>query len=230
MARFARIVVPGLPHHVTQRGNRRARIFDDDSSRQAYLGLVRHYAQQHGVRIWAYCLMDNHVHFVVVPQDEKSMAHCFRGAHTRFALGVNHGRQECGHLWQNRFFSTPLDDAHLWTAVRYVEQNPVRAGLVERAEDYAWSSAAAHCGQRSEVLLAHDFPPRDVVADWSQWLRVEDQAGVEFIRRQTNSGRPCGSPSFLASLEALLRRALGPQKRGPKPKQKMAETASLFNS
>ena len=230
MARIARIVVPGLPHHVTQRGNRRARVFDGDNFRQAYLGLVRQYAQRQGVRIWAYTLMDNHVHFVVVPQDEKSLARCFRGGHTRFALRVNTERRECGHLWQNRFYSTPLDAAHLWAAVRYVERNPVRAGLVERAEDYAWSSAAAHCGKRVDPLLSDDFPPPDVVADWAEWLRSEDGPAVEFIRRQTNIGRPCGSPSFLASLEGLLRRVLGPQKRGPKPKQKMAETESLFNS
>ncbi|MCY3018395.1 MAG: transposase [Planctomycetota bacterium] len=229
MARLARVVVPGIPHHITQRGNRRAKVFDDDESRRAYLAFVAQYARRYGVDVWAYSLMDNHVHWVVAPKAETSLAQCFRGAHTRFSMAVNAARGETGHLWQNRYFSCPLDETHLWAAVRYVERNPVRAGLVRRAEQYGWSSARAHCGLRADALLSADFPPAGVVADWREWLREEDPAQSEAVRKNTYTGRPCGSLSFVERLEGLLRRTLQLQKVGRKRKRKPNETKGLFN-
>lgn len=229
MARLPRVVVPGFPHHITQRGNRRARVFDHDEARQVYLRLVAQYARRCGVEVWAYCLMDNHVHWVVVPKTATALAQCFRSAHTRFSLAVNRARGETGHLWQNRFFSCPLDEAHLWAAVRYVERNPVRAGLVKRAEQYAWSSARAHCGQHSDMVLAADFPPTGVVADWREWLREEDAVGSEAVRRNTYTGRPCGAVSFVERLEGVLKRTLQLQKVGRKRKRPPDEGKGLFN-
>ena len=130
MARLARVVVPGLSYHVTHRGNRRADIFVDDNDRVLYVGLMRDYAAKAGLGVRAWCLMSNHVHFVVVPEREGSLARGIGLAHRRFAAWQNARHGWLGHLWANRYFSTPLDETHLWRAVRYVERNPVRAGLV----------------------------------------------------------------------------------------------------
>lgn len=223
MSRVARIVVPGYPHHVTQRGNRRADVFEDDSDREAYLRFLKQYTDRHGLAIWAYCLMTNHIHLVAVPQREESLGHALRDAHTVYAMYFNSRTRLSGHVWQGRFHSCPMDDAHLWAAVRYVERNPVRAGLVEHAEAYPWSSAAAHCGLREDPLLAADFPPPDVIEDWSAWLAEDgDPETEDRIRRQTHTGRPCGAAAFLDQLESLLHRTLRPRKRGRKPKSKKA--------
>jgi putative transposase len=227
MGRLARIVVPGFPHHLTQRGNRRAQVFDDDKARELYLTLVARYAQEHGVAVWAYCLMANHVHFVVVPRAADSLARCFRGAHTCFSQWVNEQRHETGSLWQSRFFSCALDEIHQWAAVRYVERNPVRAGLVRCAADYPWSSAAAHCGQKRDQVLADGLPSHGQVSDWPEWLSAEDAAQSDLVRRQTRVGRPCGSASFFDRVEALLLRTVRPQKRGRKPKLQKAEMGGL---
>ena len=230
MSRLARIVIPGFPHHVTQRGNRRADVFHDDADRFKYLSLFDQYRQAHGLDIWAYCLMSNHVHWIVVPENETSLAKTFRDAHTAFALAMNRKRGESGHLWQGRFFSCPLDVTHAWAAVRYVERNPVRARMVERAEAYRWSSAAAHCGLRGDRFLSGQFPPPGVVPDWSAWLLNEDQHQTEAIRSKTHTGRPCGAREFVDQLESLLSRMLHPQKRGPKKKQSLDDSGSLLSS
>ena len=228
MARLPRIVVPDFPHHVTQRGNYRADVFDDDAARQFYLTVVRTYAAKHGVSIWSYCLMTNHVHFVVVPKAANSLALCFRGAHMRFSQWVNWRRKKAGHLWQNRYFSCVLDDEHLWAAVRYVERNPVRAGLVAKAQEWPWSSAPAHCGIKQDSILAGDFPPPGVVSNWDEWLSVEDAEISDVLRRHTHTGRPCGTPAFVTHLEEILSRFLRPKKRGRKRRIKKDETRSLF--
>ena len=218
MPRMARVVIEHLPHHVTQRGNRRAGIFFSEEDRRRYLRLFRHYSQRYALRALAFCLMHNHVHWVVIPDREPALAETFRDAHAKYAEGLNHTTGKPGHLFQGRFFSTPLDDEHLWAAVRYVQRNPVRAGMVARAEDYPWSSAAAHCGLHDDPLLAPDFPPHGVINDWREWLRVEDEQQSRAIRCQTFTGRPCGSEGFVRSLEVLTGRILRPQKPGPKPR------------
>ena len=222
MSRVARIVVAGVPHHVTQRGNRRADVFETDGDRQAYLRLLKQYADKPGLSVWAYCLMTNHVHLVAVPKREESPGLALRDAHTVYAMYFNARTRMSGHVWQGRFHSCPLDDTHLWAAVRYVEQNPVRAGMVERAEAYPWSSAAAHCGMRDDSLLSPDFPPTGVIEDWAEWLfeAREDDERYECIRRQTHTGRPCGCSSFLDQLEHLLGRSLRPKKGGRPRKNK----------
>jgi putative transposase len=222
MPRIARVVVPGLPHHVTQRGNRRADVFLCDRDRRRYLSVLADYKARHGLRLWAYCLMTNHVHFVAVPDAAESLGQTFRDTHQAYASWLNRRLDENGHLWQGRFFSCVLDDAHLWAAVRYVERNPVRAGLVARAEDWPWSSAAAHCGMRHDPLLSKIEMPWPV-ADWSAYLRDEDEAERDAIRQQTRTGRPCGSTGFIERLESALGRILRPRKRGPKPKKKRAK-------
>jgi len=220
MPRIARVVVPGIPHHVTQRGNRGTDVFVDADDRERYLSVISNYARRYGADIWAYCLMTNHVHFVMLPHSPDSLARTLRDTQRSHAVYLNEKLNQRGHLWHGRYFSCALDEGHLWAAVRYVERNPVRAGLVAAAHDHPWSSAAAHCGIRADSLLSADFPPPDVVPDWSDWLADAgaDAAALDTLRTNTRSGRPCGSPSFVERIEAALARILRPRKRGPKPK------------
>jgi len=221
MSRVARVVIPGFPHHVTQRGNRRAEVFEVDADREVYLRFVKQYSERHGLAVLAYCLMSNHVHLVVVPTRETSLSLALRDAHTVYAMYFNTRTKLSGHVWQGRFHSCPMDESHLWAAVRYVERNPVRAGLVAQAEAYPWSSAAAHCGLRHDPLLSRDFPPAGVIDDWQAWLSEgEDERAVNLIRTHTHTGRPCGSHAFVEQLEQLLQRVLRPNKRGRKAKPK----------
>ena len=219
MSRIARITVPGFPHHITARGNRRAAVFETDEDRTAYLRFLETYCARHGLAVWAYCLMTNHIHLVAVPATEQSLSLALRDTHTVYSLRFNARTQLSGHVWQGRFYSCPMDEDHLWTAVRYVELNPVRAGLAARAEDYPWSSAAAHCGLRRDPALSGEFPPQGVIEDWSSWLAAGDnETSVRALRTHTHTGRPCGTSGFVAMLEGLLDRTLGPKKRGPRPK------------
>ncbi len=197
MPRLARIVIPGCAHHLTQRGNRGEDVFFTDADRVRYLQMLVEYARKHGLAVQAYCLMTNHVHLVAVPQTEASLAAVLKPPRTRYTQHINRTRGVSGRLWQGRFFSCPLDDEHLWAAVRYVERNPVRGGLVERAEDYPWSSAAAHCGLRADGLLSDpcELTFRLAPDKWRQWLREPWQADDEMatrLRQCTHTGRPAG--------------------------------------
>ncbi len=217
MSRVARIVVPGFPHHVVQRGNRRADIFYSDDDRLAYTRFLKKYAAEHGLKIWAYCLMTNHLHLVAVPERERSLGLALHDAHSVYALYFNSRYKLSGHLWQGRFYSCPMDETHAWAAVRYVECNPVRAGMVACAQEYPWSSAGNHCGLRTDTLLAGEFPPPDVIEDWPARLHEgEPEDMLLRLRRQTHTGRPFGSPQFLAGVETILGRGLRPKKPGRK--------------
>jgi putative transposase len=221
MARFARVVIPGVPYHVTHRGNRREDVFLAPDDRRRYLAWLGEYARRFDLAIWAYCLMTNHVHLLVVPGRADSLALAVGRTHRRHARAVNAAHGWSGHLWANRFYSAPLDEPHLWAAVRYVETNPVRAGLVERAEDYTWSSAPAHAAGRADPLLAEGrpFTDRRHVADWRAWLAEgADADTVERLRTATRTGRPCGAEAFVAHLERLTERILAPLARGRKKK------------
>lgn len=135
MPRIPRPVFSGVPHHITQRGNRRENVFFSDEDRVVYLGWLAHYCAKFQVHVLAYCLMTNHIHLVAVPEGESALEKVFRPLHTRYAQRINGAMRWSGHLWQGRFFSSPLDEIYLWAAIRYVERNPVRAGIVRRAED-----------------------------------------------------------------------------------------------
>ena len=220
MVRISRVVCPGTPHHVTQCGVRRMNVFYARADRAVYLDLLEHYARQYGLRVWAYCLMTNHIHLVAVPQTEDSLSRALQQTHACYAQHLNARRRESGHLWQGRFFSCPLDDAHLWAAVRYVERNPVRAKMVRAPWRYEWSSAAAHCGLKKDGLLDTKFPSRDAVPDWRSWVGAPDEAGaISALRASTLTGRPCGTGLFVAKLERLLGRVLEARPRG-RPRRK----------
>lgn len=220
LPRLARVVLPGLPYHVTHRGNRRQNVFFRPQDRQTYKQWLGEYAKRYGLEVWAYCLMTNHVHLLVVAHASDSLATAIGRTHGRFAQWQNKHNDWSGHLWANRFYSTPLDDQHLWAAVKYVELNPVRAGMVDRAEDYPWSSARCHARNRFDELLAPSRPFPGKIESWSEWLATEPRRQeIEALRKNTSTGRPTGSDDFVARLEASLARVLRPQKRGRKPRE-----------
>ncbi len=223
MPRISRVVVPGLPHHITQRGNRREDVFFDDDDRRHYLKLLSHYAAHTGLAIHAYCLMTNHVHLVAVPATEQSLSACLGPLHLRYAQHINRRQAVCGRLWQGRYFSCPLDEAHYAEAVRYVELNPVRAGLVRRAEEYAWSSAASHVAGSPEEPLTDASTLREAVDDWSAWLHEPlDEGRVNTIRQRTMTGRPAGDREFVTRLGERLGRMLSTRQPG-RPRKRDAD-------
>lgn len=216
MPRMARVVAAGVAHHVTQRGNRGCDVFSDDADRRLYLLLLRRYAARHGLAVAAYCLMTNHVHLVAIPSAAEAMGRTFRDTHQAYAAKFNRKTNQTGHLWQGRFFSCPLDQPHFWSAVRYVERNPVRAGLIAHAWDYEWSSAAGHCGLRRDPMLSGSLEQADHVGDWKAFLLDEDDKAVRLLRQRTRTGRPCGTHDFVKTLASVLGRALLPRKPGPR--------------
>ena len=200
MPRLARTVFAGLPHHITQRGNRRENVFFTDGDRKVYLEWLGKYCRQHEIGILAYCLMTNHIHLVAVPTWEDSLQRGLKPLHMRYAQHINRQRKWSGHVWQGRFFSSPLDEAYLWFCVRYVERNPVRAGMVGRAEDYPWSSAADHCGLRRDELTEKDsvhWKMFEGITDWAGWLAEgDDTERLESVRRNIQKNLPCGSKGW----------------------------------
>ncbi len=218
MARFARVVVPGLPHHVTQRGNRRLETFFGEADYRAYMALLAEYCGKAGVAVWAYCLMPNHVHLILVPKDEDGLRRALGEAHRRYTRRVNLREGWRGHLWQERFHSFAMDEPHLLAAARYVELNPVRAKLARRPADWRWSSARAHLSGRDDALV-EVAPLLERVGDWRAFLAggLADDA-LQAIRRHARTGRPLGGAAFVERLEARLGRPLRPGKRGRKPK------------
>ena len=219
MARIARVVAAQVPHHVVQRGNRRQPVFFSAADYKAYLRMMAAWCGQEKVEIWAYCLMPNHVHLVAVPDTEQGLARAIGEAHRRYTVRVNQRENWRGYLWQGRFSSYPLDEQYLLAAVRYVELNPVRAGLAERPWQYLWSSASAHVRGRDDTLVKVK-PMLSRVGDWREYLSSEqDSTDMDLIRRHTRNGRPLGNRDFVESLEARTGRTLAPRKRGPKPRQ-----------
>lgn len=229
MARLARIVLPGVAHHVTQRGNRRLPIFFSDGDRLAYLDLLAKAADASATRCLAWCLMDNHVHLILVPENTDGLRAMLGEAHRRYTRMINFREGWRGYLFQGRFASYPMDDAHLMAAVRYVETNPVAAGMVSRAEDWAWSSARSHVAGRR----VKGDPLTDVAAlgqqvrNWRALLRHGLEAGeldpggeavAEAIEARLRTGRPLAASDWIAAQEAATGRTLARRKPGPKGK------------
>jgi len=218
MTRLARVVVKGIPHHVTQRGNRRQPTFFRPEDYTTYLDLMAAACIEHDLEVWAWCLMPNHVHLVVVPHAPEGLALGIGRAHWRYTRAINFRENWRGYLWQGRFASCPMDGPHTLAAARYVERNPVRAGLVAQAWDWPWSSAAAHVAGRCDRLVKAGGPFGAEVADWRAFLVTEDDEDMlRRLRRHGRTGRPLGSPSFVTDLEQCLSRPLSPRRPGPKP-------------
>lgn len=222
MPRLARTVFSGVPHHITQRGNRREDVFYVEEDYQTYLEWLNHYSQQHQLEILAYCLMTNHIHLVAVPANESSLQQVLKPLHMRYAQRINRMRKWRGHFWQGRYFSSPMDERYMWSAIRYVERNPVRARMVRNAEEYAWSSAVSHCRRVDDRVLSNDPQWKrltEQVDDWSGWLAEgDDPSELTLIRRNIEKGLPCGSDRFIKNLEKIIGRSLQFRPQG-RPRQ-----------
>jgi putative transposase len=214
MARLARVVAAGLPHHVTQRGNRRQPVFFGDGDYETYLRLLTAGCRAAKVAVWAYCLMPNHVHLILVPSDPDGLRGALGEAHRRYTRHVNFREGWRGYLWQGRFASFPMDEAYLLACARYVELNPVRAGL---ARDWKWSSARAHLAGADDGLVSV-APLLALAPDWAGFLRQGlDDDDRDAIRKAERTGRPLGAAAFTKRLEKRLNRPLARRKPGPKP-------------
>ena len=223
MPRLARAVFANVPHHITQRGNRREDVFFDDDDRTIYLNWLGEYAAKFDVEVAAYCLMSNHVHLILIPSTEDGLQKLLKPLHMRYAQRLNRARLQQGHIWQGRYFSSALDHDYFRAALRYVERNPVRARMVEKAEDYQWSSARGHCGLVDDALLKARPAWRKQwgdIGNWSHWLGEPDaEQTLLVLRRNAMMGLPCGSEKFIKSAEKLAGRRLRykPQGRPKKP-------------
>jgi putative transposase len=219
LARLARLVIPGVPYHVTQRGNRRERTFFEDGDFALYRDLLGEAARRAGTAVWSYCLMPNHVHLIVVPADEDGLRRTFADAHRRYTGFINARHRWTGHLWQGRYGAVAMDEAHLAAAARYVALNPVRARLCDHAEEWEWSSARAHIAGQDDGLV-EVAPLLQRHGDFAAFLgSKEDQQATRALRMAETTGRPVGSGEWVARIEQLTGRALAPRKRGRKPRE-----------
>jgi len=216
MARLARIVIPGLPHHVTQRGNRREAIFFEDGDHEIYLDLLAEQTLKADVAVWAYCLMPNHVHLILKPTRADALGRAVGEAHRRYTNFINARGRWTGHLFQSRFASVVLDDSHLIRAVRYVSLNPVRARLVNRPEDWKWSSVRAHLSSLDDRLVTVR-PVLDRIPHLKELLEANSEDDFSELRRAETTGRPLGASDFVTGLESLLGRKIARRAPGRRP-------------
>lgn len=228
MARLARIVAPGCPHHVTARGNRREPIFFQDGDQELYLDILAEHLREASVAVWAYCLMPNHVHLILCPETAEGLGRAMGAAHRRWANFVNARGRWRGHLFDGRFASVAMDEAHLLACVRYVALNPVRAGLAATAWDWPWSSVHAH-GRRVDDGLVRVGPVLERVTDIAELLAAEiGDGGWAALRAAERTGRPLGNADFIADLERRLGRPIARRAPGRKPATDRAGQLALF--
>jgi len=215
MPRISRPVAIGYPHHITQRGNYQQKIFESEADYIQYQQWLQQYSRKYSLKIWAYCLMGNHVHFIAVPMETNSLARTFHTLHMRYSQYINQNRGVAGHLWQGRFYSCALDEPHLHAAVRYVENNPVRAKIVEKAYEYKWSSARSHTYKKVNPILSDDCHLTEQIQDWFLYLaEKDDDVTVDTIRSNSKTGRPCGDDGFIQKIEGIVGRRLKAMPKG----------------
>ena len=216
MARMARVVLPHIPHHITQRGNRRMDTFFAETDYREYLFHMADWCNRNKVGVWAYCLMSNHIHLIAVPESEDGLRRAIGEAHRRYTRYMNFQKGWKGHLWQGRFASFPMDEQYLIATARYIVMNPVRARLVKKAEEYKWSSAKAHLQGKDDILVKV-APLAERIGNWRVFLQTEmDEMEHNTIRQHERTGRPLGSEDFVSRLESITNRVLIKQKPGPK--------------
>ena len=222
MARIARIVATGYPYHIAQRGNNKQAVFLDNADRKTYLELIKRHSVKYQLDILAYCLMTNHVHFIVIPNAEKALAKTFNFAHMRYSQYFNKKMGMCGHLWQGRFYSCVMDEKYVYACARYIERNPVRAKIVKNPLNYKWSSARIHCGMEKNdelgVKKLFNYVGNNP-KEWSSFIvKVDKDEDVTAIRGHTLKGAPIGEEKFIKKLENKLGRILKLRPRG-RPKK-----------
>lgn len=225
MGRIARIVVPGVEHHIVQRGNFRQEVFFSDGDYRHYLNLLQNFSSRFGLEIHGYCLMKNHVHLIATPFASDSMAKALKLTNQRYAFLINQRHKRNGHLWQGRYYSTAMAPDHFWDALRYVERNPVRASIVQFAWEYPWSSAKAHVTLHDELNILEMNRWRNLPEsrDWrNQLVEPQEDLAIKTIRQRLKNGRPLGDDDFLDWLEQRINRKLEIKKVG-RPRKKIGK-------
>ena len=224
MPRTARIVAEGFPHHITQRGNYRQNVFDNPTDMTKYFEFISMYTNKYNVKILSYCLMNNHVHFIVIPEKTDSISKAFNRAHFRYSQYYNKKKNIKGHLWQGRFYSCVIDkdEAYLLAAMKYVERNPVRAKIAKKPWEWKWSSAGYHTGEGESDLNVAEIGEFTGIneKEWKKIIEETDKGEqIEEIRKVTGVGRGFGGEGFIKKLEKELKVTLRILKAG-RPKEK----------
>lgn len=219
MPRMARVVIPGYPHHITQRGNYRQIIFSNNLDRKKYLSLLKKESLEHNLSILVYCLMDNHIHLIVIPENDYSMSNFFKYLNMNYSQYYNTTQKGLsGHLFQGRYFSSVLDYGHLLMCALYIEKNPLRASIVNKPWEYEWSSARLHCMMETKDLLGVNklFNFLDINQNqWRTYLEEEEnKIEIKKLQGQTIKGLPIGNNDFINDLEIRLNRSLSARLRG----------------
>ncbi len=214
MARLARVVLPGVVHHITQRGVRSMDIFFDDEDRKGYLSFLKGQGDRTGLEFIGYCLMTNHIHLLVIPSDDESLRKGIGETHRLYTRHINFKTRTRGHLFQGRFFSCPLDTSHFLSAARYIERNPVRAKICKQASEFQWSSACYHLGlSKTDPLIKKKYKGIGKPQEWAIWLE-SDPPDLKELRYYFRVGRPLGGGSFIKQAELTTGRSLFPKKPG----------------
>lgn len=216
MSRLARVVLPGYPHHIIQRGNRRQDVFFTASDYEQYLELLKTWCKQERIEIWAYCLMTNHVHLIVKPTKQSNLGKAIGETHRRYTRMINFRENWKGYLWQGRFASYPMEKSWLLKAAAYVELNPVKAGMVKKAWDYRWSSVHAHLSGKDNQGIIQPEKLLKLTGDWKTYLKEAQGDQDDAFERHERTGRPLGNERFIETAERLLNRELKKKKPGPK--------------
>lgn len=221
MARIARVVIPNVPHHITQRGNRQQPVFFNDGDYKSYLDLMAEGCRKAGVDILAYALLPTHIHMIAVPPEKDALRAAIADSHRRYARRINAREDSTGHLWQDRFASFPVDEPNLLLSARFIESAPVLAGLAATPESYRWSSASAHLSGQDDLLVRVRavLDAAGGVAGWKTLLESPlTDAETKALKTHETTGRPLGSRDFMVLLEKQTGRKLAAGKRGPKQK------------
>lgn len=214
MARIRRIVVPNMPHHVTQRGVRSMNIFFKDEDYECYKKLLLNQCEIHDLEVISYCLMTNHVHLIVIPKNKESLSKAIGETHRLYTRKINFEQKVKGHLFQERFYSTPLDEEHFLYALRYVEQNPVKAYMVKYPWDYKYSSARYRLKLLSKDILLSDCDVIDNISNYKDFLQEDTK--TKLLKEKTRTGKPCGDENFYDKIQLITGVDYKNKKPGPK--------------
>lgn len=232
MARLPRYFVEGQPQHLIQRGNNREPIFAGDDDYPFYLECLQEAAERHGCAIHAYVLMTNHVHLLVTPETEQSLPKTMQSVGRRYVQYFNYTYDRTGTLWEGRYKATLIDsERYLLTCMRYIELNPVRAGMVNHPADYPWSSYQCNAqGGENLVVTPHllyrrlDRDTKTRQSAYRQLFRAQiAKAEVDVIREATNKAWVLGNERFREKIEALSGRRASQQVRG-RPRKDAKDT------
>ncbi len=216
MPRIARAVAAGYPHHVMQRGNNKNKVFFDKKDCLVYLYLLKKYTEKWACPVLAYCLMPDHIHLLVKPQKELTLSKTMQGVTLCYTQYINKKYNKSGRLWESRYYSCIVDkENYLWTAARYIEQNPKRAGIVNIEEAYPYSSAKAHVTGIVDEVLGEEIFGEKGRSEYVDFLHGHIKGEeINEIRYCTRSDLPFGNKTFAEVIGQSLGMDLIKQPRG----------------